>query len=120
MCTQKHARAIPGTDVEEPDAHCSRKLHETYEITRVATNLKGGAEVLAAVAPDLLEMAHAFAYLIPSVLEAASGFETFASPVMSLLKENIKIYEELKATEKELEAKNALIKELVSELKAYE
>ena len=29
-----------------------------YEVLRVATNLKGGARVLAAMAPDLLEMVH--------------------------------------------------------------
>ena len=79
----------------------------------MTTNLKGGAGVLAAMAPDLLEMAHTFASVIPSVLEATTGFEKFASPILSLLEERVKQQEELVAMEDEVAKTHDLNKELV-------
>ena len=86
----------------------------------MATNLKGRAGVLVAMAPDLLEMAHTFASVIPSVLEAATGFEKFASPILSLLEERVKQQEELVAIEDEVAKTRDLNKELVQVLKAMQ
>ena len=86
----------------------------------MATNLKGGAGVLAAMAPDLLEMVHTFASVIPSVLEAATGFEKFASPILSLLEEKVKQQKELVAMEDEVGKTRDLNKELVQELKVMQ
>ena len=80
----------------------STKVQEMYKVLRVATNLKGGVGVLAVMAPNLLEMAHTFASVIPSVLEAATGFEKFASPILSLLEERVKQQKELVAMEDEV------------------
>ena len=87
-----------------------------YEVLRVATNLKGGAGVLASMALDLLDMAHTFAAVIPSVLEAATGFEKFASPIMSLLEERVKQMEQLIVLEDEVAKTRDRNKELVEEL----
>ena len=86
LCAKKHGGEVPSADGDDQKA----KAQEMYEVLRVATNLKGGAGVLAAMAPDLLEMAHTFASVIPRVLEAAMGFEKFASPILSLLEERVK------------------------------
>ena len=86
----------------------------------MATNLKGGAGVLAAMAPDLLDMAHTFASVIPSVLEAATGFEKSASPILSLLEKRVKQQEELVAMEDEVAKTRDLNKELVQELKVMQ
>ena len=94
----------------------SAKVQEMYEVLQVATNLKGGAGVLAAMARDLLEMAHTFASVIPSVVEAATGFEKFASPILSLLEERMKQQEELVAMEDEVAKTRDINKELVHEL----
>ena len=90
LCTKKHGGEVPSADGDDQKVEFSVKAQEMYEILRVATNLKGGAGVLAAMAPDLLDMAHTFAAVIPSVLEVATGFEKFVSPIMSLLEERVK------------------------------
>ena len=86
----------------------------------MATNLKGGAGVLAAMASDLLDMAHTFAAVIPSVLEAATGFEKFASPIMSLLEERVKQMEQLIVLEDEVAKTRDRNKKLVEELKVMQ
>ena len=90
LYAKKHGGEVASADGDDQKAKFSAKAQEMYEVLRVATNLKGGAGVLAAMAPDLLEMAHMFASVIPSVLEAATGFEKFASPILSLLEERVK------------------------------
>ena len=90
LCAKKHGREVPSVDGDDQKAKFSAKAQEMYEVLRVATNLKGGAGVLAAMAPDLLDMAHTFAAVIPSVLEAAKGFKKFVSPIVSLLEERVK------------------------------
>ena len=99
LCTKKHGGEILSADGDDQKVEFSAKAQEMYEVLRVATNLKGGAGVLAAMALDLLDMAHTFASVIPSVLEAATGFEKFASPILSLLEERVKQQEELVAME---------------------
>ena len=94
------------------------EAQEMYEVLQVATHLKGGAGVLAAMAPDLLDMAHTFASVIPSVLEAAMGFGKFASPIMSLLEERVKELEQLVTLKDEVAKTHDRNKELVHELKA--
>ena len=102
LCAKKHGGEVPSADGDDQKAEFSVKAQEMYEVLRVATNLKGGAGVLAAMAPDLLDMAHTFAAVIPSVLEAATGFEKFASPIMSLLEEMVKQMEQLIVLEDEV------------------
>ena len=90
LCAKTHGGEVPSADGDHQKAEFSAKTQKMYNVLRVATNLKGGAGVLAAMAPNLLEMAHTFASVIPSVLEAATGFEKFASPILSLLEERVK------------------------------
>ena len=90
LCAKKHGGEVPSVDGDDQKAEFSAKAQEMYKVLRVATNLKGGAGILAAMAPDLLEMAHTFVSVIPSVLEAATGFEKFASSILSLLEERVK------------------------------
>ena len=90
LCAKKHGGEVPSADGDDQKAEFSVKAQEMYEVLRVTTNLKGRAGVLAAMALDLLNMAHTFAAVIPSVLEAATGFEKFASLIMSLLEERVK------------------------------
>ena len=120
LCAKKHGGEVVSADGDDQKAEFSAKVQEMYEVLRVATNLKGGAGVLAAMAPDLLEMAYMFASVIPSVLEAATGFEKFASPILSLLEERVKQQEELVAIEDEVAKTRDLNKELVQELKAMQ
>ena len=120
LCAKKHGGEVASADGDDQKAEFFAKAQEMYEVLRVATNLKGGAGVLAAMAPDLLEMAHTFASVIPSVLEAATGFEKFASPILSLLEERVKQQEELVAMEDEVAKTRDLNKELVQELKAMQ
>ena len=65
-------------------------------------------------------MAHTFAAVIPTVLEAATGFEKFASPIMSLLEERVKQMEQLIALEDEVAKTRDRNKELVEELKVMQ
>ena len=90
LCAKKHGGEVASADGDDQKAEFSTKVQEMYKVLRVATNLKGGAGVLAVMALNLLEMAHTFASVIPSVLEAATGFEKFASPILSLLEERVK------------------------------
>ena len=90
LCAKKHGGEVASADGDNQKAKFSVKVQEMYEVLRVATNLKGGAGVLAAMDPDLLEIAYMFVSVIPSVLEAATGFEKFASPILSLLEERVK------------------------------
>ena len=120
LCAKKHRGEVASADGDDQKAEFSTKVQEMYKVLRVVTNLKGGAGVLAAMAPDLLEMAHTFASMIPSVLEAAMGFEKFASPILSLLEERVKQQEELVAMEDEVAKTRDLNKELVQELKAIQ
>ena len=102
LCAKKHGGEVPSADGDDQKAEFSAKAQEMYEVLRVATNLKGGAGVLAAMAPDILDMALTFAAVIPSVLEAATGFEKFASPIMSLLEERVKQMKQLIVLEDEV------------------
>ena len=120
LCAKKHGGEVPSANGDEQKAEFSAKAQEMYEVLRVATNLKGGAGVLAAMAPDLLDMAHTFASVIPSVLEAATGFEKFASPIISLLEERVKQLEQLIALEDEVAKTRDQNKELMQELKAMQ
>ena len=120
LCAKKHGGEVPSAHGDDQKAEFSVKAQEMYEVLRVATNLKGGAGVLAAMAPDLLDMAHTFASVIPSVLEAPTGFEKFASPIMSLLEERVKQLEQLVALKDEVSKTRDRNKELVQELKAMQ
>ena len=120
LCANKHGGEVASADGDDQKAEFSAKAQEMYEVLRVATDLKGGAGGLAAMAPDLLEMAHTFASMISSVLESATGFEKFASPIMSLLEERVKQLEQLVALEDEVAKTRDRNKELVQELKAMQ
>ena len=120
LCAKKHGGEVPSADGDDQKAEFSAKVQEMYEVLRVATNLKGEARVLAAMAPDLLDMAHTFAAVIPSVLEATTGFEKFASPIISLLEERVKQLEQLVALKDEVAKTRDQNKELVQELKAMQ
>ena len=120
LCAKKHGGEVASADGDDQKVEFSAKAQEMYEVLRVATNLKDGVGVLAAMASDLLEMAHTFASVIPSVLEAATGFEKFASPILLVLEERVKQQEELVAMEDEVAKTHDLNKELVQELKAMQ
>ena len=50
LCANKHAGEVPSADGDNQKAEFSVNAQEMYEVLRVATNLKGGAGVLAAMA----------------------------------------------------------------------
>jgi len=97
----------------------SEAMQEIMGVLRVARNLKNGAEILATMAPSLLEMAHAFATLTPSVLEAALNFETLTSCIGPMLEERVSLLTDVIALKAVAEKSNAFTKQVVKELEAY-
>ena len=80
-CSEKWLGGLDNTTEGGVPGETSERVQEISNVLNIARSLKDGASVLAAMALDLLNMAHGFASLTPSMLHGALGFETLVSSI---------------------------------------
>lgn len=110
LCVYTNDGGIAKANKVELTPKDSEAMQEIMGVLRVARNLKNGAEILAPIAPSLLEMAHAFATLTPSVLEAALNFETLTSCIGPMLEERVSLLTNMIALKPVAEKSDAFTK----------
>ena len=116
VCSEKWHGGLDNTTESGVAGETSERVQEIYNVLNIAHSLKDGASVLAAMAPDLLKMAHGFASLTPSMLHGALGFETLVSSIKPLLDDRLQLAQENMALSKDLVEATQLIDNLTVRL----
>ena len=112
VCSDEWRGGLDNTTEGEVAGKTTEEVQQIHNVLKIAKSLKDGASILGAMAPDLLNMAHAFGSITPGMIHGALGFETLVSSIKPLLEARVQLAEENVALSKELMEATQIIDQL--------
>jgi hypothetical protein len=117
--TEREEEGRTGADEEGARQSDEERTSHVLGVCQLAHHLKGGAGVLAAMAPNFVDMAITFAKITPKVVAAAIGFDQMVAYILPMLKGRAEDTKTIIRLEEQNNNMNVLIGELVKELEEF-